>query len=185
MEGATRPYAYALSGMSLTMTAIANSALPFASGACLPTLRSCRSGRRDRWWRTDYPFRFANRYSAGDNRIDVIPGNAARSPPWRATRNEWLGLLDAGGLEPEALYRGFARELFTDDSREYVLVARRPAPAARPDTDNAARPRHSLALARAAKTFSIPRCSLKNPVRNVPDGATHAPGPPLPSDHLS
>jgi hypothetical protein len=34
MEGTTHPYAYAPSGMSLTMTAIANSALPFASGAC-------------------------------------------------------------------------------------------------------------------------------------------------------
>jgi len=29
------------------------------------------------------------------------------------------------GLGVEALYGGFAREPFTDDSREYVFVARR------------------------------------------------------------
>src|SRR6266511_1023072 len=42
-----------------------------------------------------------------------------------ATKNEWLGLLDIAGLQVEALYAGFAREPFTDDSREYVFVARR------------------------------------------------------------
>jgi hypothetical protein len=30
----------------------------------------------------------------------------------------------AAGLEVEALYAGFAREPFADDSREYVFVAR-------------------------------------------------------------
>jgi hypothetical protein len=34
-------------------------------------------------------------------------------------------LLDIAGLELEALYGGFAREPFTDDSREYVFVTRR------------------------------------------------------------
>jgi hypothetical protein len=33
--------------------------------------------------------------------------------------------LDIAGLELEALYGGFAREPFTDDSREYVFVTRR------------------------------------------------------------
>ena len=44
---------------------------------------------------------------------------------WWATKNEWLGLLDTADLELEALYGGFAREPFTDDSREYVFVTRR------------------------------------------------------------
>ena len=72
------------------------------------------------------PVPHTNRYSVGDNRIDIILDNGATSSLWWATRNEWLGLLDAGGLELEALYGGFAREPFTDDSREYVFIARRP-----------------------------------------------------------
>ena len=55
------------------------------------------------------------------------PSTAARtSSLWWATKNEWLGLLDVAGLEVEALYGGFAGEPFSDDSREYVFVARRP-----------------------------------------------------------
>jgi SAM-dependent methyltransferase len=45
---------------------------------------------------------------------------------WWATKNEWAGLIDVAGLELEALYAGFAREPFTDDSQEYVFIARRP-----------------------------------------------------------
>jgi SAM-dependent methyltransferase len=78
------------------------------------------------------PVPHSNRYSVGDNRIDIILDNGATSSLWWATRNEWLGLLDAGGLELEALYGGFAREPFTDDSREYVFIARRPYPSATP-----------------------------------------------------
>lgn len=51
--------------------------------------------------------------------------NGARSSLWWATKNEWLGLLDVVGLELEALFGGFAREPFTDESREYVFIARR------------------------------------------------------------
>jgi trans-aconitate methyltransferase len=43
-------------------------------------------------------------------------------PPVRRT---WLGLIDVAGLELAALYAGFDREPFTEDSREYVFVARR------------------------------------------------------------
>jgi len=43
---------------------------------------------------------------------------------WWATKNEWLGLIDIAALELEALYGGFAGEPFTDDSNEYVFVAR-------------------------------------------------------------
>src|SRR5712691_2160216 len=66
------------------------------------------------------------RYSVGDNRIDIARDDGATSSLWWATKNEWLGLLDIADLELEALYAGFAREPFAEDSREYVFVARRP-----------------------------------------------------------
>jgi SAM-dependent methyltransferase len=65
------------------------------------------------------------RYAVGDNRIDIVLENGASSALWWATKNEWLGLLDVAGLAVEALYGGFAGEPFTDESREYVFVARR------------------------------------------------------------
>jgi hypothetical protein len=65
------------------------------------------------------------RYSVGNNRIDIVQDDGATSSLWRTTKNEWLGLLDVAGLELEALYGGFAREPFGDDSREYVFLARR------------------------------------------------------------
>ena len=65
------------------------------------------------------------RYSVGENRIDMVRDDGISSSMWWATKNEWLGLLDVAGLELEALYGGFAHETFTDDSREYVFVARR------------------------------------------------------------
>jgi SAM-dependent methyltransferase len=73
-----------------------------------------------------------NRYAVGDNRIDIILDTGAKSSLWWATKNEWLGLIDVAGLELEALYGGFAREPFTDDSREYVFIARRPFSSATP-----------------------------------------------------
>jgi hypothetical protein len=66
------------------------------------------------------------RYAVGDNRIDMVLDDGATSSFWWATKNEWLGLLDVAGLELEALYGGFAREPYTEDSREYVFVTRRP-----------------------------------------------------------
>jgi SAM-dependent methyltransferase len=65
------------------------------------------------------------RYAVGDNRIDITLDDGARSSLWWATKNEWLGLLDVAGLEVEALYGGFSGEPFTEDSGEYVFVARR------------------------------------------------------------
>jgi len=65
-------------------------------------------------------------YSVGDNRIDLVRDDGATSRLWWATKNEWLGLLDVSGLELEALHGGFAGQPFTDDSNEYVFVARRP-----------------------------------------------------------
>jgi ubiquinone/menaquinone biosynthesis C-methylase UbiE len=71
------------------------------------------------------PVPHSARYWVGDNRIDIVLDGGGRSSLWWATRNEWLGLLDVAGLELEALYGGFAGEPFTDDSPEYVFVARR------------------------------------------------------------
>ena len=66
------------------------------------------------------------RYSVADNRVDILLDGGGTSSLWWATKNEWLGLADVAGLEVEALYGGFAGETFTDDSREYVFVTRRP-----------------------------------------------------------
>ena len=64
-------------------------------------------------------------YSVGDNRTDIVLDGGATSSLWWATKNEWLGLIDVAGLEVESLHGGFAGEPFTDESREYVFVARR------------------------------------------------------------
>jgi SAM-dependent methyltransferase len=66
------------------------------------------------------------RYAVGDNRIDIVLDGGATSSLWWATKNEWLGLIDVAGLELEHLYGGFAGEPLTDESREYVFVARAP-----------------------------------------------------------
>ena len=67
------------------------------------------------------------RYAVGDNRIDIMLDGGGTSSIWWATKNEWLGLIDVAGLEVEALYGGFDRRPFDDESREYVWVTRRPA----------------------------------------------------------
>jgi SAM-dependent methyltransferase len=71
------------------------------------------------------PHRIA--YHVGDNRIDIVLESGATTSLWWATKNEWLGLLDVAGLEVQALYGDFQGEAFTEDSTEYVFVARRPA----------------------------------------------------------
>jgi ubiquinone/menaquinone biosynthesis C-methylase UbiE len=72
----------------------------------------------------DEPLPHTVHYAVGDNRIDITLDGGATSSLWWATKNEWLGLLDVAGLELEALYGGFNRQPFDDDSREYVVVAR-------------------------------------------------------------
>jgi SAM-dependent methyltransferase len=74
----------------------------------------------------DEPVGHSLSYAVGDNRIDIELDSAGTSSLWWATKNEWLGLIDVAGLEVEALYGGFAREPFDDESREYVWVTRRP-----------------------------------------------------------
>ena len=74
---------------------------------------------------TDEPVPHTVRHAVGDNRIDIILDGGGTSSLWWATKNEWLGLVDVAGLEVESLHGGFAGEPFTDESREYVFVARR------------------------------------------------------------
>jgi ubiquinone/menaquinone biosynthesis C-methylase UbiE len=76
--------------------------------------------------RQEKPVPHTIRYAVGDNRLDIVTDGDATSSLWWATKNEWLGLLDVASLELEELYGGFAHEPFTDDSQEYVFVARRP-----------------------------------------------------------
>ncbi|RVX44857.1 methyltransferase family protein [Nonomuraea polychroma] len=76
----------------------------------------------------DEPVPHTIRHAVGDNRIDIVLDDGATSSFWWGTKNEWLGLIDVAGLELEALYGGFAREPFTEESREYVFIARRREP---------------------------------------------------------
>jgi SAM-dependent methyltransferase len=62
-----------------------------------------------------------------ESRIDITLDSGGSISLWWATRNEWLGLIDAAGLEVEALYGWFDRRPFDDDAREFVFVTRRPA----------------------------------------------------------
>jgi ubiquinone/menaquinone biosynthesis C-methylase UbiE len=75
--------------------------------------------------RLEEPVPHTNVYAVGDNRVDLILDDGAKSSLWWATKNEWLGLIDVAGFQLEALYGGFEGEPFTDDSREYVFVTRR------------------------------------------------------------
>jgi ubiquinone/menaquinone biosynthesis C-methylase UbiE len=74
----------------------------------------------------DEPVPHSLSYAVGDNRIDITLDGGGTSSLWWATRTEWLGLIDVAGLEVEALYGGFDRRPFDEESREYVWVTRRP-----------------------------------------------------------
>ncbi len=71
------------------------------------------------------PIAHTSYYFVGENRVDIVREDGAKSSLWWATKNEWLGLLDIAGVEVEALYGGFDRQPFTEHSREYVFIARR------------------------------------------------------------
>ena len=66
------------------------------------------------------------RYVPADSRIEIERDDAATIRLWWATKSEWAGLLDVAGLEVGALYGGFQRQPFDDDSLEFVYVTRRP-----------------------------------------------------------
>jgi len=65
-------------------------------------------------------------YVPADNRIDITRDDGAKISLWWATKAEWDGLIETAGLEVEALYGGFEREPFTDESMEYVYITRKP-----------------------------------------------------------
>ena len=60
-----------------------------------------------------------------DNRIDLVR-NEGVIRLWWMTRAELEGLCDVAGLEVEALYGGFHREPYDEQSLEMVWVARKP-----------------------------------------------------------
>jgi len=72
-------------------------------------------------------------YDPTDSRIDITayveqPGKGERRLSlWWIARSEWEGLIDVAGLEVEALYGGFDRQPFDQESREFVWVTRKPA----------------------------------------------------------
>jgi ubiquinone/menaquinone biosynthesis C-methylase UbiE len=61
-----------------------------------------------------------------ESRVDIELDTGGKISLWWATKNEWLGLIDVAGLEVEALYGDFERGPFTEESREFVWVARKP-----------------------------------------------------------
>jgi SAM-dependent methyltransferase len=75
--------------------------------------------------RLELPVPHTLRYAVGENRLDIVLENGAKSSMWWATKNEWLGLIDVAGLEVEALYGSYDREPFGEDSGLYVFVTRR------------------------------------------------------------
>ncbi|MFO7572587.1 MAG: class I SAM-dependent methyltransferase [Gaiellaceae bacterium] len=80
--------------------------------------------------RQEEPVPHTLHYAVGDGRIDIVLDSGEATSLWWATKNEWLGLIGVSGLELEALYGWFDRRPFDDDSREFVLVARKPASSA-------------------------------------------------------
>jgi SAM-dependent methyltransferase len=65
-----------------------------------------------------------------DNRVDIKAWKEAHrveTSIWWLTRSEWEGLIEAAGLEIEALYGWFDRTPFDEKSREFVWVTRRPS----------------------------------------------------------
>ena len=67
------------------------------------------------------------RYAPTDNRVDIVREDGVVIRLWWATKSEWEGLIDVAGLEVEALYGWFDKRPLTDDSPEFVFVARKPA----------------------------------------------------------
>ena len=119
------------------------------------------AARRD-GHRQQTPLPHTIRYAVGDNRVDIIRDDGARSSLWWATKNEWLGLLEVAGLELEALYGGFASEPFSDDSREYVFTTRRRRSSDLPSPDS-------------ADTFRPGTCQWTSSVSRARTGASSPP----------
>ena len=82
--------------------------------------------RHDGHWQEQAGIKHRIDHFPADNRIDIELETGAKVSLWWATRSEWDGLLDAAGLETEALYSGFEHEPFDESSMEFVWVARKP-----------------------------------------------------------
>lgn len=81
----------------------------------------------DGTWSDRHGARHRIDYDPTDCRIEVtLEGGASISLHWVAP-SEWDGLLDVSGLELEARYGWFDRRPYDVDSRELIVVARRPA----------------------------------------------------------
>jgi SAM-dependent methyltransferase len=76
--------------------------------------------------RQEEPVPHSVRYAVGESRTDIALDSGNSVSLWWATKNEWLGLIDVAGLEVEALYGGFDKRPFDDESHEFVWVARKP-----------------------------------------------------------
>lgn len=76
--------------------------------------------------RQEEPVPHLVRHAVAENRIDLTLDSGSSVSIWWATKNEWLGLIDVAGLEVEALYGDFERGDFTEESGEFVWVARKP-----------------------------------------------------------
>jgi ubiquinone/menaquinone biosynthesis C-methylase UbiE len=108
-----------------TFQRVARSLLPSGRFAWNAIAFDHRIAARQDGQHQDHPVPHTIRYSVGDNRIDIVRDDGGTSRLWWATKNEWLGLIETAGLEVESLHGGFAGEPCTDDSQEYVFVARR------------------------------------------------------------
>ena len=75
--------------------------------------------------RDQYGIRHTFRYVPADNRVDVTRDDGALMQLWWATRSEWDGLVEAAGLETEALYGWFDKRPFDETSTEFVWIARK------------------------------------------------------------
>lgn len=84
------------------------------------------AARLDGRWQ-DEPLRHRIDYAPADNRIDIAVENGPSISLWWVSRGEWEALLDASGLETEALCGWFDRRPFDEVSREFVWIARKPA----------------------------------------------------------
>jgi SAM-dependent methyltransferase len=76
----------------------------------------------------DEPVPHTVRQFVHESRVDIELDSGDAISLWWATKNEWLGLIDVAGLEVEALYGGFDRRPFDEESREFVWVGRKPGP---------------------------------------------------------
>jgi SAM-dependent methyltransferase len=61
-----------------------------------------------------------------ESRVDIELDSGGKISLWWATKNEWLGLIDVAGLEVEALYGDFEGGPYTEESREFFWVTRKP-----------------------------------------------------------